>query len=138
MCKISDCWSTDMLNFDFSKKEQILVSPQYFVYDFSRKTLLKLYSINWPNFIVWLSLLLEIFGNISTVVICFPINDVLNFELTLLFKSSHFTAWPQNSETKILMSQIQKEHLRWHKKYFSTFLKNCWLPEIVYNSGVGI
>ena len=35
-------------------------SPPHFVYAFSRKKFLMLYSINWPKIIVWLPLLLEI------------------------------------------------------------------------------
>ena len=37
-----------------------IVYSQYFVYDFSRKFFLILSFINWPNFIVWLLLLLVI------------------------------------------------------------------------------
>ena len=53
-----------MLNFDFLDKRLGIVSPAYSVYDFSTKMFLMLYSINRPNFIVWLLLLLEILGNI--------------------------------------------------------------------------
>ena len=53
-------WSRDMLNFDFLDKGLGIVSPAHFVYDFSTKLFLMLYSINWPNFIAWLPLLLEI------------------------------------------------------------------------------
>ena len=35
-----------MLNFDFLKKGLGIVSPTHFVYDFSKKMFLKLYSIN--------------------------------------------------------------------------------------------
>ena len=48
---LSDCWSRDMLNFDF------LVSPPYFGHDFSRKIFLILYIINAPSFIIWLPFL---------------------------------------------------------------------------------
>ena len=41
-----------MLNFDFLEKDPGKVSPPHFVYDFSRKMFLMLYSINRPNFIV--------------------------------------------------------------------------------------
>ena len=37
-------------------------------------------SINWPNFIVFLPLLLEILGDIGIVIICCPVCDVINFE----------------------------------------------------------
>ena len=52
-------WSRDMLNFDFLDKGLVIVSPPHFVSDFSTKMFLMLYSINWPNFIVWLLLLLR-------------------------------------------------------------------------------
>ena len=37
---------------------------------FWRKIFLLLYSINWPNFIVWLSLFCEILDNICIVIVC--------------------------------------------------------------------
>ena len=49
-----------MLIFDFFKKGFGIVSPPRFVYGFSRKMFLILYSINWPNFIVSLPLVFEI------------------------------------------------------------------------------
>ena len=61
--KTLDYWSRDMFNFDFLEKGQRIVSPLRFVYYFSKKLFLMLYSINWPNFIVWLSLRLEILLN---------------------------------------------------------------------------
>ena len=58
-----------MLNFDFLEKGLGVVSSPYFVYDVSRKMFLMLYSINRPNFIVGLSLILEILGNIYIAII---------------------------------------------------------------------
>ena len=58
-----------MLNFDFLDKGLGIVSPVYFLYDFSTKIFL-LYSINWPNFIAWLPLLLEILGNMCIAIAC--------------------------------------------------------------------
>ena len=57
-----------------------LASPPHFVYDFSRKIFLMLYSINPPNLIVRLPLLLEILSNVCIVIICYPVCDVINFE----------------------------------------------------------
>ena len=68
--KILDYWSRDTLNFDFSEKGQGIVSPPRFAYDFSTKMRLMLYSINLPNFIVWLSSLLKILGNMCIAIIC--------------------------------------------------------------------
>ena len=64
-------WSRDMLNIDILDKDKGLgiVSPAHFVYDFSPKMFL-LHSINRPNFIVWLPLLLEILGNMCIAIVC--------------------------------------------------------------------
>ena len=63
-------WCRDMLNFDFLDKGLGIVSPAHFVYDFSSKMFFMLYSIKWTNFIAWLSLLLEILGNMCIVIVC--------------------------------------------------------------------
>ena len=68
--KILGYWSRDILNWSFSEKGLGLVPPPYFLYDFSRKMFFMLYSINWPNFIVWLPLLLEILGNKYIKIVC--------------------------------------------------------------------
>ena len=44
-----DYWLKDVINFEFLEKDLGIVSPQQFVYDFSRKTFLMLYSVNGPN-----------------------------------------------------------------------------------------
>ena len=54
--------SRDMVNFAFLHKGLGIISPANFVYDFSTKMFHMLCSINWPNFIIWLSLVLEILG----------------------------------------------------------------------------
>ena len=59
-----------MLNFNFSEKGLGLAFPSHFVYDFARKMFLMLYSINWPNLIVWLHLLLEILGSMCITIVC--------------------------------------------------------------------
>ena len=59
-----------MLNFDFLDKVLAIISPAHFEYDFSTKMFLILYSINRPNFIAWLPLLLEILGNMYTPIVC--------------------------------------------------------------------
>ena len=43
------------------------------------------YSVNWPNFMIWLPLLLEILGNICNAIVCFPVCDDINFEINLIF-----------------------------------------------------
>ena len=49
-----------MLNFDFLDNGLGIVSTAHFVYDFLTKVFFMLYSINQPNFIAWLPLLLEL------------------------------------------------------------------------------
>ena len=44
-----------------------------------------LHSNNWPNFIVWLLLLLEILSNIFITIVCQPGCDVIKFEINLIF-----------------------------------------------------
>ena len=56
-------WSRDMLNFNFLEMGLGLVSPPHFVYDFLRKMFQMPCSINRPNFIAWVPLLIEILGN---------------------------------------------------------------------------
>ena len=77
--KTSDYWSRDLPNFSFSGKDLGLVSPPH---DFSRKMFLMLYSMNWPNFIVWLPLLLEILGNMRITIVCSPVCDVIKLTLS--------------------------------------------------------
>ena len=74
-----------MLNFDFLEKGLGIVSPPHLVCGFSRKVVILLYFINWLNFIVWLSLLVEIFGEICISIVCFSSCDVMNFEINLIF-----------------------------------------------------
>ena len=62
-----------------------LVSLPHFLHVFWKKIFLLLHSINWPNFIAWLPLLLELLGNMCSVIVCKPACDVINFEFTLMF-----------------------------------------------------
>ena len=59
-----------MLNLDFLDKVLGIVSPAHFEYGFSTKMFLMLYSFNWPNFIAWLPLLLEILANMCIAIVC--------------------------------------------------------------------
>ena len=51
-----------------SKGNQTIKFGQLIEYN-KRKNFLMLHSINWPNFIVWLSLLLEILGNVCITIV---------------------------------------------------------------------
>ena len=46
---------------------------------------LMLYSINWPNYIIWFLLLLEILTKMCISIACSPGCDVINFEINLIF-----------------------------------------------------
>ena len=68
-----------------------------FVY---RKIILMLYFIHWSNFIVWLSLLLEILCNMCIVITWYPVTSwILN--LTLGFWSRRFLTWRQKTGQKL-------------------------------------
>ena len=60
-------------------KKRSGTSLPHFLHDFWKKMLLLLYSINWPNFIVWSPLLREILGSMCMVLVCWPDCDVINF-----------------------------------------------------------
>ena len=81
-----------MINFDYLEKSLGIVSPAYFVYDFLRKMFPLLYSINWPNFIVWLPLLLEILDNICVLQLFVNqlIYHVINIEINPIFLIKSF------------------------------------------------
>ena len=68
--KSLEYWSRDMLNFDFLEKGLGIASLSYFGYGFLGKMFLMLYSFNWPNFIAWLPLLLQISVNMCIAIIC--------------------------------------------------------------------
>ena len=74
-----------MINFDILEKGLGIISSAYFVYDFSRIMFHMLYSINSPNSIVWLPLLLEILGYMCIAIVCLQGCDVINFENNLIF-----------------------------------------------------
>ena len=70
----------------FLKKRDLeLVSLHYFLHDFKNKTFLTLHFINWPNFILWLPLLLDILCNICIVNVCCQDYDIIIFEINRTF-----------------------------------------------------
>ena len=90
-----------MLNFYCLEKDLEIVSAPHFVYYFSRKMFLMLYSINWANFIVWLPLFLEILGNICIAIVCFPCCDVIYLEINLIFLIKPFLYMTKKSKQKL-------------------------------------
>ena len=89
-----------MLNIYLLDKDLGVVSTPHFVYDFSTKLFLMLRSINWPNFIAKLPLLLEILGNICIAIVCYPGCDVMDFEINFIFLIEPFFLHDQKVMTK--------------------------------------
>ena len=102
----------------------------HFVYDFSRKVFLLLYYIKWPSFIVWLPLLLEIWGN-NCIAIFFFSFWRQNFEVSLISLIMSFFCMTKKPRQKyeIWISWEQKELLRWNEKHFPSFLKGFQLKK---------
>ena len=93
-----------------------------------KKTILKLYSISWLNFIVWLPLLLEISGNVC-------IANVFYWVCYLISFIERFSYITQNSEQKLKYLKNKKEffEVKW-KPIFNFFrrlsvVSNCLRPE---------
>ena len=75
----------------------------HFLQDFWRRIFLKLYSINWPDLIVWLSFFHEILGNICIVIACFQGCDVVNLEIDLIFLINLVSYIIKNARTKFFL-----------------------------------
>ena len=54
------------------------------MHNYLSRIFIMLYSTNWSNFIVWWPLQLEILTNMCIEIICFPVCDVINFEINLI------------------------------------------------------
>ena len=67
-----------------------------------------LYSVNWQNIIVWLPLLFEISGNMWIVIVCYPVCDVINFEIYLSFLTKPFSYMTKYSEQKFKYLKNEK------------------------------
>ena len=78
-----------------------LVPLPHFLHDFLRKIFILLYSINWPNFIAWLSLLREILGYMFIIIVCYPGCDVTNFKINLMFLIKTVFIYDQKVKIKI-------------------------------------
>ena len=95
-----------MLNSDFLEKGLEIVSLPHFVYDFSRKRFLMLYSINWRNFITWLSLLIGILVNMFIANACYC--DVIDFEINLIYLIKPFSFMTKKSRQKFKYLKNEK------------------------------
>ena len=96
-------------------------SPRHFLNDFSRNMFFILYSINWPNFIVWLPVILELLDNIFIEIICFPGCDVINFEINLTFLIKLFFYITKKSRHKFKYLQNEKSFSGEIKSIFHLF-----------------
>ena len=97
-----------MLNFDFLDKGLEIVSLAHFVYNFSTKMFHKLYSINRPNLIACLPLLLEILGNMCIAIVCKLGCYVKNFKITLIFLIRAFLYMIKKSRQKVKYLENKK------------------------------
>ena len=103
---------------------------------FHEKIFLLLHSINYPNFIVWLHLLLEISDKICIVIICYSVGDFINFEIYLSFlMNTKSFLHDHKIRTKICYSSRAKIAFKVKQKAFFiilkglSFAKNCLRPE---------
>ena len=83
-----------------------------------------LFSINWPNFIVWLPLLLEILGKICVIIICCPVCDIINIEINLSFFIKRFFYHILSKKKNTLIVNIQTAYLT----HFWP-ISSCYAPE---------
>ena len=71
---------------------------------------LMLCSINWPNFIVWLSLLLQILGNMCIAIVCFP-------------SCNRFSTWPKSQDKNLNILRTKKRDFKVKLKAFFIIFK---------------
>ena len=79
-----------------------LVTLPHFLHNIWRKIFLLSRYLNWRSFIVWLSLLCEISGNMCIGIVCKPGCDVMNFEANLTFLIKLLFLHDQNVVTREL------------------------------------
>ena len=96
----TNCFYLILSLFEKVKRGLELVSLPHFLHNVLRKIFILLYSINWPLFIVWLSLHCAILGNIHIIIVCKPGCDVMNFEVNLIFLIKSFFLHDQKVVTK--------------------------------------
>ena len=120
-------WSRDMLNFDILDKGLGIVSTGHFVYDFSTKMFLMLYSINWINFIVCLFLPHEILDNMCIAIVLWH----HKFQNSPDLSNQAVFIHDKKSKQKLKYLENEKSKIGEIKKHFSSFLKGFQLPKIV-------
>ena len=80
----------------------------FFFFAWFLKIFFTLCSINWPNFTVWLSLLLELWTNMCIVITCYSSCDVQVKINVLAFLSSHSSPWQIQSGQKFKYLKKEK------------------------------
>ena len=108
---LSTCFCFIFEAFIKNKKGLELLSLAHFLHGFSQKIFLTICSINWLIFIVWLTLLFEISGNMFMVIICVLFFDIISLILTIAFLSSRFPAWSKRSGQKFKYLNSEKRFL---------------------------
>ena len=103
---------------------------------FEEKSFSILYSMNWPNFTGWLSLLLEILSNTCIVIIFCSVCDVINFGINFNLPIKPFFYITKSRQK--WKYQERKEIFTWNKKHFSSVLKVFPLSEIFSNPSVDL
>ena len=98
-------WSRENLNFNFLKEGLGIVSTLYFVYEFLTKMLLMLYSINLPNCIIWLPLLIEL-GNMCIDLFVYQV--ATSWILKLIFLTKPFSYMTKKSRQKLKNFENEK------------------------------
>ena len=88
------------------------------------------YSIDWPNFIVSLPLLLEVLDNISNTIVCFPGCDLSDFKINLIFYSSRFSTWSKRQDKNLNIFRIKRAFNFW-RVFSCQKLSHTW--ECIFN-----
>ena len=106
--------------------------------NFTEKIFLTLYSINWPNFIIWSSFLLEVLGKMC-IFICCPFCDVMNLKLALVFWPSHFPTRPKAKQAFKCLKNV-KRFLDEMKRIFHHFWRALFKVSktIVIRNGLSV
>ena len=99
--------------FEKIKRGLGLASLSHFLYNFWKKIFLSLYYINYPNFIACFSLFCKILSSMSNPVVCWPVFDVMNFEMNFIFLTKPFLLHDKKVKTKSEISWGRNKLLRW-------------------------
>ena len=113
------------------KKVSATRFPVSFAAYFLEKIFLPLYSINWPNFIARLLLLLELLGNMCIVIIYCSTCDVINLEINLNVLIKRFFYRIKSKDKNVNISKTKRA---FNKAFFILFkgllvVRNCLRPE---------